>query len=510
MARQIADMAGRAAGKKRYEGGTTLYVTFTAVVSASMIMAVGYDTGISGGVTAMNSFLQEFFPTIYRERKNKDNYCRYNNQLLQLFTSSLYLAAIFGCMCASHTTRVWGRRPTILVGGVLFLMGTCLNAAAQNVAMLILGRLLQGSAIGLGLQATPLYMAEMAPAHTRGALMASIEIWFTIGLFVAGLVNYRASRISDWGWRLSLGLAGVPGMIWTLGGILLPDSPTSMLQRGHPDEARRLLERIRGTADVEVEFRDIEEAVDKALAAKHLFRTLLQARYRPQMTLVLFMPFFFQFTGTNAVNFYAPIFFRSLGFTADASLYSTVIVGGAKVLTSVVAIPIVDRWGRKILLYEGGVQMFISLITIGALLQHNLDLIDPLPREASIGVVVVICIYVVAFTWSWGALGFVIPSEIFPLEVRPAAMSMYVSLYYVCGFVIAQSFLSMLCGMRYGVFYFFAFWVAAMTCFVAAFLPETKKVGLERMTQLWDQHWFWKRVVSTSSDAQPSTAQDHL
>ena len=118
-----------------------------------------------------------------------------------------------------------------------------------------------------------------------------------------------------------------------------------------------------------------------------------------------------------------------------------------------------------------------------------------LSKGYSILVVIVVCLFVLAFGWSWGPLGWTVPSEIFPLETRSAGQSITVAVNLFFTFIIAQSFLSMLCGLKYGIFLFFASWITIMTIFVYLFLPETKGVPIEEMILLWRKHWFWKRIV---------------
>lgn len=120
---------------------------------------------------------------------------------------------------------------------------------------------------------------------------------------------------------------------------------------------------------------------------------------------------------------------------------------------------------------------------------------DDLPKWYAIVVVAFICIYVAGFAWSWGPLGWLVPSEIFPLEIRSAAQSITVSVNMFFTFVIAQLFMMMLCRMKYGLFLFFACFVVAMTLFVYYFLPETKGVPIEDMAMVWKSHWFWKRFM---------------
>ena len=136
-------------------------------------------------------------------------------------------------------------------------------------------------------------------------------------------------------------------------------------------------------------------------------------------------------------------------------------------------------------------------LVLGTLIwiKFGTDGVATISRSYAIGVVFCICVFVSAFAWSWGPLGWLVPSEIFPLEIRSAAQSINVSVNMLFTFVIAQAFLTMLCHMKFGLFYFFAGWGVVMTVFVALFLPETKNVPIEEMVLVWKGHWFWSRFV---------------
>ena len=193
--------------------------------------------------------------------------------------------------------------------------------------------------------------------------------------------------------------------------------------------------------------------------------------------------------------FYAPVLFRSLGFGGDASLYSAVITGAVNVLSTLVSIYSVDKIGRRMLLLEACVQMFLSQVVIAIVLGVKLkDNTSDLSKGFAILVVVMVCTFVSSFAWSWGPLGWLIPSETFPLETRSIGQSVTVSVNMLFTFVIAQAFLSMLCHLKYGIFLFFSAWVFIMGLFAFFMLPETKNVPIEEMTdKVWRQHWYWKR-----------------
>ncbi|KAK1269958.1 Sugar carrier protein A [Acorus gramineus] len=457
----------------------------------------GYDIGISGGVTSMDPFLEKFFPVVYRKKnyKSKNNYCKYDNQGLAAFTSSLYLAGLVASIGASHVTRNYGRRASIICGGISFLIGATLNASAMNLAMLLLGRIMLGVGIGFGNQAVPLYLSEMAPAHLRGGLNMMFQLATTLGIFSANMINYGTEKIKPWGWRLSLGLAAAPALLMTIGGFFLPETPNSLIEQGSTDKGRQVLERIRGTRNVDAEFQDMTEASELANSIKHPFRNILELRNRPQLVMAIFMPTFQILTGINSILFYAPVLFQSLGFGGNAALYSSVMTGAVLCLSTLVSIATVDRWGRRTLLIGGGVQMIICQITVAIILGLKFGGDKALSKGFSVLVVVVICLFVAAFGWSWGPLGWTVPSEIFPLETRSAGQSITVSVNLFFTFVIAQSFLPLLCSFKFGIFLFFAGWITIMTIFVYIFLPETKGVPIEEMILLWRKHWFWKKVM---------------
>lgn len=145
----------------------------------------------------MPSFLAEFFPDIYKRVQQpavESNYCKYDNQKLQLFTSSLYLAALVASMVASPVTRQLGRKQTMLLAGVVFIVGTALSALAGNLVLLILGRILLGCGVGFANQAVPVFLSEIAPTRIRGALNILFQLNITIGIFIANLVNWRTAQ----------------------------------------------------------------------------------------------------------------------------------------------------------------------------------------------------------------------------------------------------------------------------------------------------------------------------
>ncbi|PIN09174.1 putative transporter (major facilitator superfamily) [Handroanthus impetiginosus] len=445
----------------------------------------------------MDDFLKEFFPGIYRRKHqhlNETDYCKYDNQILTLFTSSLYFAALVSTFGASYVTRNKGRRASIIFGSISFFLGAALNAGAQNLAMLIIGRILLGIGIGFGNQAVPLYLSEMAPANIRGAVNQLFQLTTCLGILIANFVNYGFEKIHPWGWRLSLGLAAFPATLMFIGGLFLPETPNSLVEQGRLEEGRRVLEKVRGTPKVDAEFQDLIDASVAAKAIKHPFRNLLKRKNRPQLVIGgLGIPAFQQLTGNNSILFYAPVIFQSLGFGSSASLYSSAITSAALVLATLISMALVDKFGRRAFFLEAGCELIFCFVAVAITLALDFGKGKTLPKGTSLFLVIVIFIFVLAYGRSWGPLGWLVPSELFPLETRSAGQSLVVCVNMIFTALIAQCFLAALCHLKYGIFLLFAGLIFIMSCFIFFLLPETKQVPIEEIHLLFQNHWFWKR-----------------
>ncbi|KAJ8747468.1 hypothetical protein K2173_008765 [Erythroxylum novogranatense] len=487
-----------------YEYKITGYFIFACIVAALGGSLFGYDLGVSGGVTSMDDFLKDFFPKVYRRKQkhlHETDYCKYDNQLLTLFTSSLYFAALVSTFGASHVTRKKGRKASIIVGSISFFLGAVLNASAVNISMLIIGRLLLGVGIGFGNQAVPLYLSEMAPAKVRGAVNQLFQLTTVLGILVANLINYGTEKIHPWGWRLSLGLATVPASLMFIGGVFLPETPNSLVEQGRLEEGRKVLEKIRGTTKVDAEFADLVDASKAAQAIQHPFKNLLKRKNRPQLIIgALGIPAFQQLTGNNSILFYAPVIFQSLGFGSGAALYSSVITSGALVVGALISMSLVDKFGRRAFFLEAGIEMFCYMVAVAITLALKFGQGVVLPKGIGIFLVIILCLFVLGFGRSWGPLGWLVPSEIFPLETRSAGQSIVVCVNMLFTALIAQCFLVSLCHLRYGIFLLFAGLIAIMSSFIFFLLPETKQVPIEETYLLWQNHWFWKKIVGNGED----------
>ncbi|KAH6827212.1 Major facilitator superfamily protein [Perilla frutescens var. hirtella] len=491
-------------GGSQYNGRITSYLVLSCLVAAMGAFIFGYDIGVSGGVTSMEPFLEKFFRRIYKRMKEDtkiSNYCKFDSQLLTLFTSSLYLAGLIASFFASLVTDALGRKPSMLAGGVSFLVGASLNGAASNIYMLIIGRVLLGIGVGFTNQAVPLYLSEMSLPKYRGAISNGFQFALGIGFLSANLINYGTQKIrGGWGWRISLVAVAIPASILTLGSLFLPDTPNSFIQRTHDHQkATRILQRIRGTTDVQTELDDLIKASHVSKSIKTPFTYILTRNYRPQLVMAVAMPLFQILTGINVIGFYSPILFRTLGLGESASLLSTLLTSVMGSTTTLVAILVVDRVGRRFLFIIGGAIMFACQMGVGVIMAAKLGDHKELSKIDAYLVLALVCSYVAGFGVSWGPLGWLIPSEIFPMEIRSAGQSITVAVNFLCTFVVGQTFLAMLCHFKAGIFFFFGGWVALMTLFVYLLLPETKNIPIEQMDTIWRDHWFWSKIVGVDN-----------
>ncbi|KAH7298790.1 hypothetical protein KP509_25G059200 [Ceratopteris richardii] len=451
----------------------------------------------------MDDFLLKFYPNVYAHKKSSkdDNYCKYNDQVFQLFSSSLYLAALLATFLASVISKKFGRRTTMLFAGMFFICGTVLGTAAQNLAMLIAGRAFLGCGLGFANQAIPVYLSEIAPPSMRGGMNILFVVYTTVGILSGNIVNYLAAKLHPWGWRLSLGMAGIPAVLLTIFSLIIVESPSSLIERGRDEEAKEVLQRIRGTSEVSGEFGELVGSCRKAQEIgnggwKPFRKLFCERKHRGEMVVACSMPFFQQVAGNDAIMFYGTFLFKLAGFGDQAALYSAIIIGVCSFLSCSASSLFVDKLGRRPLLLFGSSLMASALVIVGSIFAAKLTGdVRKLPSTYSVTEVVMVCVFVVGFGISVGPLAWLIPSEILSQEVRSAGQSVTVFVNMFFKSIIAQTFLSMLCGFKFGIFFFFAGWSIVMAIFTLLLLPETKHVPLSRMDIVWQNHWFWKRIM---------------
>lgn len=397
-----------------------------------------------------------------------------NSVMQGLVVGGLAIGAMFGAGGVGRVTDRLGRRRAILISAAIFAVGAIGSALAPNPIVLIAFRLMLGLGVGGSSTVVPIYLSEMAPARMRGALSSLNQLMIVIGILLAYLVDYAFSFSGNW--RLMFGLALLPAVVLLVGMYFMPETPRWLLKQGHDEAARTVLRRMR-EGDVEPEVGEIREILQMEGERRARWRDLGAGWVRPALIVALGLAIGQQFVGTNAINLYAPTIFASLGFGNSASILATVGLGAVKVALTIVTIFLVDRWGRKPLLLIGNVAMSTSLFLLGLvslLFGHS----------TSIGATtfIFLMIYLAGYEIGWGAVVWVMLSEIFPLKVRGAGMGVGSVALWAATFAISFVFPIMKggIGLSYSTWVFAAIGILAFT-FVVRFVPETKGRSLEQI-----------------------------
>ncbi|HEY7788969.1 MAG TPA: sugar porter family MFS transporter [Vicinamibacterales bacterium] len=440
----------------------TGYVYAAAVFAALGGLLFGYDTGVISG--ALLFIEQAFGLSVFHQ---------------ELVVSVVLIGAAVAALGGGRLADGMGRRTTLLLTAGIFIAGALVCALAPSATVLVVGRVIVGVGIGLASTTVPIYISELAPAAARGWQVSLFQLAITVGILGAYLVDYAfaASR----GWRWMLGLAVVPGVLLGIGMLLMPETPRWLARRGRRDEARHVLERIRGGADVADEFREIEATL--AVAEEHgRWSDLLSPAVRPALIIGVGLAFFQQVTGINTVIYYAPTIIRSAGIpSASGAILATAGIGVVNVIMTIVAMRLLDRVGRRPLLLVGTAGMAVMLGMLGWLFHGQFQ-----GGNLALFAVAILMAYVAFFAIGLGPVFWLLISEIYPLTIRGAAEGTAAGVNWAFNFLVSVTFLSLIEVVGPSA----SFWVYGLLSVLAwifcyAFVPETKGRTLEEIEASW-------------------------
>ncbi len=440
----------------------TPFVILAAILAAVGGLLFGYDTGVISG--ALIFIRQRFALTVLHE---------------ELVVSVALVGAACASLAGGRLADYLGRRATLLATSIIFVAGALLCALAASVTALIAGRLVVGVGIGLACSAVPVYISEISPAPARGWMVSLIQLAITLGILGSYIVDYAFSGSGSW--RLMLGLAVVPGLLLGLGMIFMPETPRWLTERGREEEARRVLKKIRGDANIEAEIRDIEQTLRLA-KERGRWADLLEPSVRPALVIGLGIAIFQQVTGINAVIYYAPTIIQAAGIpSASGAILATAGIGLVNVVMTVLAMWLMDRVGRRPLLLFGTGGMIVTL--------GGLGLFFHLPGRAgaSAGVAVFLLMaYVASFAVSLGPIFWLLISEIYPLKIRGLAGGTAAGVNWAFNFLVSLTFLSLIQAIGPGdAFWLYGVLAVASWIFSYRLVPETKGRTLEQIEAAW-------------------------
>ena len=384
--------------------------------------------------------------------------------------------AAVGTATAGQLSDRAGRRRVILGAGLLFIAGALISAVAQDVIVLLIGRFLVGLAIGVASMLTPLYLAEISPARERGAIVSLNQLCITGGILASYLVGFAlASAAGGWRWMLALG--ALPGVILSAGMLFLPESPRWLAGHGRMRDAETVLHHLRGATDVSEELNTLR--TDLAREGRQLASAseLLAPRLRRPLVIGIGLAMFQQITGINTVIYFAPTIFQSAGLSSAAtSILATAGVGAVNVIMTIVSIRLIDRLGRRQLLFWSLAGMAVTLFVLSGAFHIGLS------GQLAWVAVASVAAYVGFFAIGLGPIFWLLIAEIFPLALRGRAMSLATVANWGFNLIVAATFLNLVGALgSAGAFLVYAILSVAALFFIALMVPETKGRSLEQI-----------------------------
>jgi sugar porter (SP) family MFS transporter len=422
----------------------------------------GYDTGVISGALL-------FIPNDFK----------LTPFLQGAIVAGLLLGAMVGAAFAGRLSDKLGRRRLIIIAAIVFTGGALLAALAPTVWVLIAARVIIGLAVGSAALVVPLYLSEIAPTEVRGAITSLNQLMIVCGILAAFVVNAILASSGDW--RLMLGLAAVPSLVLLVGMLFMPETPRYLVHAGEEKEAHRVLEELPGDERSEERIEEIRE-VDSKEEGEVGLRALWQSKWvRPALLVATGLAVFQQLVGINTIIYYAPTTLTNVGFAKTSAIYANLIIGVINVALTVIAIKIIDRVGRKPMLFAGVAGMVTSLLVLGISLSAL-----PTPHHpgdpAAIITLVCLATFIAAFAATWGPVVWVMIPEVLPLSVRGTAMGVAVFGNWAANFAVSQTFPPLLKALGPGtVFLGYAALGLLAGAFVKAFVTETKGRSLEEI-----------------------------
>jgi sugar porter (SP) family MFS transporter len=442
-------------------GSQRRFVRVAAAITATGGLLFGYDTGVISGALL---FIREDFAPL-------------SDFMQGVIVSFLLVGAVTGALAGGPLSDRFGRRPIVLLAAVIFAIGAIAAALTPNVGLLIVARFILGLGVGLASLIVPLYIAEIAPPDTRGALVSLNQLMITIGILLSYIVGVAFTPIEGWRWMFAV--AVIPAMILGIGMFLLPESPRWLVKNGKLDKARAVLSRSRVEAEVETEMQQMEELERIERQQDQVgYKELLAPWIRPALIIGIGLAIFQQITGINTVIYYAPTILEIVGFSAGGAIAATALgVGLVNVGFTILAVRIIDRAGRRLLLLIGLIGMTVSLALLGLVFSFE-------STSGAAGLLATMCLalYIASFAISLGPVFWLMISEIYPLNIRGSAMSVAALCNWGSNFIVALTFPVLLAALGgAGAFWLFAVLGIVAWFFVWFLVPETKGRSLEEI-----------------------------
>ncbi|OKH32941.1 MFS transporter [[Phormidium ambiguum] IAM M-71] len=463
--------------KNRVGKPSLSYVILISTVAAIGGFLFGFDTAVINGAVAA---IQSTFNATSTE--------------IGFAVSSALLGSAVGAFFAGRFADRYGRVKSMIVSSVLFLISAVGSGIAVGIWDFSFWRLLGGLAVGAASVIAPAYIAEVAPAHLRGRLGSLQQLAIVVGIFIALLSDYFIAvaagsaespfwfGIAAWRWMFWTEIP--PALLYGIGALLIPESPRFLVAQGKEEAAATVLAKVEG-GDVERKVGEIRLTVLRERKPRLSDLVSRSGGLLPIVWIGIGLSIFQQFVGINVIFYYSSVLWRSVGFSEADSLWITVITSVTNILTTLIAIAFVDKFGRKPLLLLGSIGMFLTLGTMATVFANApLDAAGNPNLTGNSGLIALIAanLYVFSFGFSWGPIVWVLLGEIFNNRIRAAALSVAAAMQWIANFIVSTTFPVILknfgLGAAYGLYTISA---AISFFFVFLLIKETKGKQLEEM-----------------------------
>ncbi|MDO6836581.1 sugar porter family MFS transporter [Pseudoalteromonas carrageenovora] len=460
------------------ENTSLFYVIFISAVAAIGGFLFGFDSGvINGTVSALgNAFNSSSVATGFN-------------------VASVLLGCAVGALAAGPLADKFGRRAIMIITAIIFAISAFGSGISESSAEFIFYRLFGGLGIGAASVLAPAYIAEVAPPALRGRLATLQQLAIVLGLFAAFLSNYLIAdaagsaqnilMLDTAAWRWMFWAELVPAILFLVGVLFIPESPRYLVAQGKVDDAKTVFSKI-SNDNVAAQISDVKSSLrsDKKPSIRDLFIDGSK-KVHPIVWAGVALSVFQQFVGINVVFYYGSELWQAAGFDESQSLFINVLAGTTNIVSTFIAIALVDKIGRKPLLLVGSIGMFISLSALTYIFgSAGLDEAGKLALSDNMGTFALIManLFVVFFGLSWGPVVWVLLGEMFNNRIRGAALAVAASAQWIANFAITMTFPIMLANIGLaGAYGFYALSALISIFFVAKYITETRGKTLESM-----------------------------
>ncbi|KAK7031699.1 general substrate transporter [Favolaschia claudopus] len=469
-----------------------------AIIATWAAVMIGYDSAFIGTSISLASFKSEFDLT----NKSTSDFNFISANIVSVYQAGCF----FGAFLGYFTGYFLGRKYGLLLSSAIFMVGAGLQCGANSstgLAIMYTGRIIVGLGIGIASNLAPIYVAEIAPPAIRGRLIGLYELCWQTGGVIGFWINYGVTQHippSHKQWFIAFAVQFIPGGMLFFGSFFLIESPRWLVSRDRNAAALKNLAKLRNLPEdapyVVEEYSEIEAAIahERSLAGAGFFgpvKTVFASktlRYRILLGSSLFV--WQNGTGINAINYYSPTIFRSIGITgSNTGLLTTGVYGIIKLVGALVwLLYLVDTFGRRGVLLLGSIGGAVSMYYIGAYIAIAKPAEHPTTKvsSGSQSAIAFFYLWTVFYSPTWNGTPWVVGAEMFPQHVRTFTQACQAASNWFWGFIITRFTPQMFTAMGYGVYIFFATLMVVSIPFVYFILPETKQIPLERMEELFE------------------------